>query len=402
MRAPLNLQPSPCKRLLSSGLLAATVAASTAALSPISHAQQIKPAPLNYTVLASRFFMPGMEEVENSMLGGMMQGMMGGEQSPGGFGIGKNLELRITHRTAQVPSALHNAVAANTQFELLPSGRGSAKPEGEPDFPQFKINFYWGCGTAVRQGQPRVIDSTRMSAAEMGRQMPYARGGQVQRCGSGQTCWPHAKENRVKPPASILGDHSITAPNQPNIRFNLTQDYLEGMRISGQGSITSGLAMSWQQVPNAQAYYLMGVESNDGAKEMTIWTSSEIADAGSASMSFLTQGTIAQWVRSKLLLPSSQAQCSVPAGIFKSKDAMILATAFGPEVTFIHPPRPADAKAPWNQEWAATVRYSSFAMYNEQMAEGASSQGRQQGRETDKPKEAASPVESILKGIFGR
>ena len=80
---------------------------------------------------------------------------------------------------------------------------------------------------------------------------------------------------------------------------------------------------------------------------------------------------------------------------------MIMATAFGPEVTFIHPPRPADARAPWNQEWAATVRYSSFAMYNKEMAAGAS-QGRQQGQQQDKPKEAANPVESILKGIFGR
>ena len=63
-------------------------------------------------------------------------------------------------------------------------------------------------------------------------------------------------------------------------------------------------------------------------------------------MSFLTQGTIAQWVRSKLLLSSNQTQCSVPAGIFKTKDAMIMATAFGPEVTFIHPPRPADKLEP--------------------------------------------------------
>lgn len=408
-------------KLLSPRFFGATLILAATALAqfPIATAQiaNVRAAPLNYTVLASRFGMAGVSEADAQMMQSMMPA---GNESTGGFGIGKNLELRINHRAASIPSATHAVppnAGGNPTLTLLPwSGKGSA-PDGEPDLPQFKISFYWGCGAAVRSGQPRVVDSTRMSAVEAARAMPYARGGQVRRCTAGQTCWPNTQTTRERPPASILGDHAITSANQPTIKFNLPRDYLDAMQLSTQGSITSGMSVSWPAVADAQAYYLMAVHSNDSGKEMTIWTSSEIADAGSASMSFVSQATLQQWLRDKLLLAPSQTQCQIPAGIFTSKDTPVMATAFGGEANFVHPPRPADARAPWNQEWAATVRFSSFAMTSEEMSSAGSSRPSRSARQTEPgaPPQAGqsggatSPTdavrqgaEGVLRGIFGR
>ena len=403
-------------------ILAATVTFSAAALiqAPPAVAQtaNVRAAPLNYTVLASRFGMPGISEADAQMMQAMMPA---GSEMPGGYSIGKHVELRINHRQASIPMASH-AAPANANMTLLPWSGGKPGTDGEPDFPQYKISFYWGCGTAVRSGQPRVFDSSRMSAAEAAKAIPYARGGQVRRCSAGQTCWPNTQTTRERPPASILGDHAVTAANQPTIKFNLGRDYLGAMELSSQGSITSGMNVSWPAVNDAQAYYLMAVHANDNNKEMTIWTSSEIADAGSANMAFISQATLQQWLRDKLLLAPSQTQCQIPAGIFTQKDTPVLATAFGGEQSFVHPPRPADARAPWNQEWAATVRFSSFAMTSEEMS-GAGNSGGSRPSRSGRASESGAPsqagqgstsgtssttdavrqgAEGVLRGIFGR
>ncbi|MDX2233046.1 MAG: hypothetical protein NW200_00985, partial [Hyphomonadaceae bacterium] len=37
-------------------------------------------------------------------------------------------------------------------------------------------------------------------------------------------------------------------------------------------------------------------------------------------------------------------------------------TAYGPEQTIVHPPRPADPRTPWNQEWLVKIRHRSATM----------------------------------------
>jgi len=39
--------------------------------------------------------------------------------------------------------------------------------------------------------------------------------------------------------------------------------------------------------------------------------------------------------------------------------AMVQLAAYGGEANFVYPPRPADPKTPWNQQWQVKVRYRS-------------------------------------------
>jgi hypothetical protein len=110
----------------------------------------------------------------------------------------------------------------------------------------------------------------------------------------------------------------------------------------------------------------------------------------------------------------------VPKGAFSSEGAMLRAIAYGSELNLVHPPRPADPKKPWEQEWATKVRVKSVATamlgMNMDDSTGRRSRrdttreaqpneaGRDEARKEDPKKEEQNIIKpvDILRGIFGR
>jgi len=59
----------------------------------------------------------------------------------------------------------------------------------------------------------------------------------------------------------------------------------------------------------------------------------------------------------------SVTTCTVPLEVSQAApQGFLMFSAYGPEANFVHPPRPADARTPWNQEWVAKVRFKSGMM----------------------------------------
>jgi hypothetical protein len=162
---------------------------------------------------------------------------------------------------------------------------------------------------------------------------------------------------------------------------------------------------------------------------MVLWSSSESADAGMGLMDYLPNATIDNWLRDRVLLQPSTTSCAVPQGIFSAKDggrdsgAMAQMVAFGGESYIVHPPRPADAKTPWNQEWAVRLRLKSQTMASLGGEDNARSNRRAapssntnadnapagQTSQTDAPAEGGGVlglpipgVGGLLRGLFGR
>jgi len=109
------------------------------------------------------------------------------------------------------------------------------------------------------------------------------------------------------------------------------------------------------------------------------------------------------------LLPTTQTQCAIPAGIFaKAQGAMLRGIAYGQELNLAHPPRPTDKRTPWEPEWAARIRVKSVSMLplGEEGSMAGSRSGRTPPSEEEKPPTPTLPglpdVGKALKGLFGR
>ena len=138
---------------------------------------------------------------------------------------------------------------------------------------------------------------------------------------------------------------------------------------------------------------------------MVMWSSSEVAGAGSELLNYLTGSYIDKWLKQKVLLPGNATNCTVPKGIFASSGSgqmggmgMLTMIAYGPETNIMYPPRPADPKQPWNPEWNVRVRTKStaFAMLGMDFGDMPQEGGEGQQQPQKKPS-----VKGLLKGILG-
>ena len=298
---------------------------------------------------------------------------------------------------------------------------GDADP-GKPPEIKGRILVYWGCSPTVRPGQPRIAnfggDPAKWAQVLAGRHAPE----RAARVGAQHALYPNEK-NQVNPSAesSLQGEHRVQGEGVPeSMGFTLGpgQDLMPSIQLQSQGAVTDSIQLRWEPVDRAHAYHLhaMGMVGDD----MVLWSSSEIADAGLGLFDYLGESTTAKWVRDKLLLPASAAECAVPKGIFagdgagrsgEAGAAMLRMIAYGPESHFSHPARPAKPPAGWKPEWTVRVRTKSqtMAMLGVDMTGMAAGQRAPGGsdREGDestgqRPEPQAPGAINILRGLFGR
>ena len=313
--------------------------------------------------------------------------------------------------------------------------------EYQRETPKGRILIYWGCGTEVRPGQPRIIDLARGNPADFGTAFAgrYApdRGARV---GPAYALYPNEK-NRVSlsRDSSLVGEHQVQGDGVPaNFKFALgaAQDVMPAIELQSSGSPNDSIALSWRNVTNARAYFLHAM-GQVGENDMVMWSSSETADTGMGLFDYLPNATIDRWVKEKVLLTPETTQCAIPRGIFAPKGGgsggrgdsaggMLRMIAYGSESNFAHPPRPADPKAVWEPDWAVRVRVksSTMAMLGEEQpgtrggrsnrSSGASGSARHDaGQDSAAPATPSSPSvgdvlnplgnpANLLKGLFGR
>ena len=269
---------------------------------------------------------------------------------------------------------------------------------------QTKILIYWGCGTEVRPGQPRVVaidtreGKLQVSGSLQGRYVPD----RDAKADPQHALWPNPRSNRQVPDgASLVGDHRVVGDKVPeSLKFALDQqqDFLPKIALTSSGDLAAGTTWRWPSVARARGYFLTAMGSKDDA--MVLWSSSETPDAGMGLVDYLPNATVDKWVKEKVLLPPTATSCAMPRGIFAGGGnrggGMLQMIAYGPESNLAWPPKPANPKTPWAPEWNVRVRTKSTAMAMLGMPATA---------DADDAPEEAQPGESkakkLLRGLFG-
>ena len=228
--------------------------------------------------------------------------------------------------------------------------RGAAPEPGderttEPDVerPKGKLLLYWGCGEAVRVGQPRVVDYATATPAELGRVFQSRRATQRgTHAAAGRPLWPSVADARMVPAqASLVGEHAFSGQGVPEgFRFQLgaAQDLMPPIALKQTDAAGSTL-LEWSALAQARAYFIsaMGVRENN---EMVVWTSSEQPDIGFGLLDYQTNPAVDRWLKEQVLLPPQATRCAVPKGVFAAEGTMLRMIAYGNELNLAHPPRP--------------------------------------------------------------
>lgn len=368
----------------------------------LAQQQQVKPPISTYGVdVGTRTTtIPGMPT------GGM--GGVAGMMLPSGMGGPQKelwLGLRSSQRPAGTPEAQHLIPPGMAMGAALPlvgrppaqAGRPEYDEERPPEKPKARMLVYWGCGEAIRPGQPKVADTEKMSLVEFGQALagrsPPDRWS-AQR--NAQLVWPNEREKTPVPPgARLAGDQLVRGNATPDIKFAIgdQQDFMAPMEIAAPGPMDGPIPVSWPAIPTAQGYFLQAMGFRQGAGEMIIWTSSELQDTGWGLMTWLPNDFRQRLIGEKVLLPAAVTSCTIPRGIFAGVEgAMVNGIAYGEELNLAQPPRPTDPKVAWEPIWAVKVRVKSAGMAPLGMDEHSERRGaRTRDTSASPPPDAAAP-----------
>lgn len=378
-----------------------------------STADTAKPAAQYWmSVSTENLSVPGMDSAAG---GGGLEGMIG-SMAMKGMGVGGGTQHTVFldllgPDTPPAPSAEHlippgmkMGASLPLRYETAP-GRST---DGEAKREDIKILLYWGCGESVRTGQPRVLDTARMTPEDYASVL-VARGGGSRfrltpRKGWTYGEWPNREHQQTVPDgSSLVGEHLIKGNYTPDIKFTLDnrRDFMAPVVFTqAVGGLADAVKIEWKSIPTAIGYFMMAVGGSEQGKEVVIWTSSELADMGGGLMSYLPNATVQKYIQQKVVMKPDTTRCTLPKGIFgKADGAAVQFIAYGDEGNFAYPPKPADPKVKWEPIWTAKVRLKSTGMLPLGMEGVGSASTAETSGKVEKPKEEASPVDSAVEGV---
>ena len=307
---------------------------------------------------------------------GMAMGRGGGHQHT------LNLQLGSTQAAAGAPQADHlppAVLGAGAALPLLtpqkynpPPYETSADPR-PPNMqkPEGRMLIYWGCGEKAGAGQPVVLDFAKISQGQFPNlQTINVRTDQPPSPGRYKTYgeWPNERtRTQVPPTGSLAGSHTVKGSYSPQINFTLgpNQDFLAPLTLTGQQPTPQGgTRLTWNPVPQSTGYFawMMGADPSGGrgATSMVIWTSSNAQSFLGALMDYIPPSEARRLVAAGAVMSPQTTTCTIPAEVVKaSPSGMLSMIAYGDEANFVDPPRPGDARTPWNISWRVKVRYKS-------------------------------------------
>jgi hypothetical protein len=378
------------------------VAATTTRSAP---AQSVTPAKARYAMDVGT--QTGLAAMAGRGMGGAMSMMFGG----GGGGDAHELRLRLGSTltpTGGVAKADHHFTPPAKLGKLVPLVTPQSRPQetmpGNMPRPKGRMLIYWGCGAKAPKGQPVIIDFAKVAAGQMppnlfSVRVPMDHGPSVNNSKTyGE--WPNGKSTKMPSSASsIIGAHRIAGTYSPEISFTLAQDYMPGIRGQAADLAGGAINLSWNSVTAATGYYawVMGMKMGAGGsapQDMVWWSSSSAREFGGGLWDWLPPATVQRLIGEKVVLPPSQTQCTVPAEVKAAAPDFIMGNlfAYGPEASFVYPPRPASTSAPWVQEWTARVRYRSTTTW----MIGGGMAGGMAGQQQDRPKCKPSILGAVL------
>ncbi len=356
--------------------------------------------------------------------GGMMGAMMGGG---GGSNLQHELLLRLGSSRAadkSAPKADHFmppvAKLGKSVALVTPRIERETSDEFPQDRPKGRLLIFWGCGEHAPRGQPIVIDFAKLAAG----QIPPGLWTATILRDLGPTLansrtfgrWPAEDGKYAKPDSSLLGAHRVSGNYTPDISFTLSKDFMQPLRISARGLPSGATALNWGAIPDATGYLATLFGGKQGPSgdmgDMVMWSSSASRQFGGGLSDWLSPAQVAGLVRDRTVLPPATTSCTVPAEVKTAAPHFRfgMLTGYGPQEDFSYPPRPADARTPWNLEWTARIRHRSMTSWMEAQgmsmgmdggnANGGDSSGREDARQPD-PAPNCTPRRGGFGGLLG-
>lgn len=406
---------------------AALAVAATLAFAGPATAQQVRPPQAQAWIDVATYSGMGMPAAGANPMAALGS-LFGGGSQKNAFGntqvgmAGRWVDVTLMSRTNPALAEAEQAVPAGflpspLKLQAPKEVRGTVTDtpddqvtEHNVERPKGKLLLYWGCGATVRAGQPKVLDMATASMADLARFFQSRRATQRgTHSATGRPVWPSPADSRMVPAqASLVGGHAFSGTGViDGFRFQIpaAQDLMPALEVQQQAS-DGATELSWASLPTARAYFIAGMGASS-QEEMVLWTSSEQPDTGFGLMDYQTNPAVDKWVGEKVLLSSSTTRCTVPKGVFPSGAGMLRMIAYGSELNLVHPPKPKDPKATWEQEWAAKVRVKSVATLMLGMPSGAERGMGRPGAEAPPPEEKKDEKKppkalDVLKGILGR
>jgi len=336
-------------------------------------AEKARPYPHYWmSVATSNQSIPGMS---TEMSG--LAGLFGGKNA---FGPRRELHLQLEspQSASGAPQASHGippglAMGAALPLETPKVEKSDYVPErGTPEKyekPKARMLIYWGCGETIGKGQPRVIDTARMSPADFGRSFagrtPTRQTPPAPHKGWVYGEWPNPEDRTdVSRDGSLVGSHLISGNYLPDIPFALDQkrDFMAPVEFAPiRAAATGAMKVEWQAIPTAIGYFTSAMGHDQGSGDSVFWSSSEVPEIGFGLQDYLTPGDVSRFIKEKVVMEPSRTTCTVPP-VFKEQGAMLQFIAYGEELNLVQPPRPKDPKQPWNPKWSVKVRLKSTGM----------------------------------------
>lgn len=369
------------------------------------------------SVATMNTIVPGMSSPEMSGIEGMFMGKMAG------IGPKNTLRLQLNSPKSLPPSpeATHDIPPGQKMGKtlplLIPDAVKDSREEGDQEVekPKVRMIIYWGCGEAVRQGQPKVIDTEKMSLMEFGKALAGRTAtrqlGPTVRSGWVYSDWPNKRHHQDVPQGSSLrGDHLVHGNYMPDISFAIAEknDFMQPVEFTSvKGGLADSVRFQWKSIPTAIGYFAQAIGHSEKSGETIIWTSSEVYEPGFGLMGYLSPTDVSRFIKEKVVMPPSATNCAIPKGIFKEAGGAALQfIGYGDELNIAYPPKPKDSNKPHEYIWAMKLRNMSTGMMplgQEEMLDE-----RPTGKDKDEPigKSEEEPAEkkgtiNKLRGIFG-
>ncbi|OPY05177.1 MAG: hypothetical protein A4E67_02058 [Syntrophaceae bacterium PtaB.Bin038] len=395
-----------------------TVASIACFAAPASAAEPKKPLTQYWVSVATQnMSIPGMSQGEISGLQGMILGRMAG------VGPKRTLLLQLSApgNPPAAPEAMHDIPPGLEMGKALPllipergkPARGEEPQERKAEKPKVRMLFYWGCGEAVRPGQPRVLDTEKMSMVDFGRAMA-GRTGTVQvppspRSGWTYAEWPNRQDQKEVPKSgSLQGAHFVHGNYGPEIKFSVGEkhDFMAPVEFTSvRGGLADSIAFEWKKIPTAIGYFAMAIGHSEKTGETILWSSSDAQEPGYGLMGYLTPADVNRFIREKVVMGPGVTSCSIPRGIFKDAGGAALQfIGYGDELNIAYPPKPKDPKIPHEYIWTVKLRNKSTGMLplgQEGMREERTTKEKPPAEE--KPESTTDRMKKtldVIKGLF--
>lgn len=287
---------------------------------------------------------------------------------PKGLRLGDSIDLRAPERRTDTHTG----------------GGGNDGATGLADGSSQEIRYYWGCGNEVRGGQPRTMTTAvRNGKPVVTGSMPKPRTVPQLGIDAGPAfaLWPNPSSRKsVSNRASLVGAHRLTGGGLAQaIDFQVddAQDFMPELELDSTGSAAEGIALAWNGVDGARAYFIQAMGMDGDA--MVMWSSAEDGVAGPELMAYLPGNTLSQWLGARTLLSPETRSCSIPEGIFSS-EPMVQMIAYG------------NTRTIEGDDWRVHLRSKSTATL---MGGGVAPAGA--AKDTGK-----SATKGFLRGLIGR